>query len=169
LGRKDSGIFLVQLMIAVILISVIATAYWNFRSGPVDPLPQEAAATTDNGFIQAALDEIGYHICFARRNNQNDSGQPLLIKEEIKSDRVIVLHNNVRYEYFVDEDCNLVRRQGPDEVVMAGGIQSLKVARLGSQTVVVTITMNSLNNESRHPGGILSRSFSTVVAANGIS
>lgn len=161
--------FLVELMIIVILISVVATAYWNFRSGHLEPLPQDMEATSQNIFIQAALDEIGYHICFARRAPNQSSVQPLLIESNARSDRIVVFHSNARYEYFVDESNNLVRRHGGEDVIMAAGVYSLNVARIGAQTLVVTISTSFQDERGFGPGNLVSRSFSTVVAANGIS
>jgi hypothetical protein len=155
-----------EIMIAVILISLIATAYLNFRAGQSDPLSQGAEDTARNSFVEAALEEIGYHICFARQ--QSPSVQPLIIDEGPRSDRIIVLHNNIRYEYFVDSANNLIRRQGTKDNILASDIQALKATRIGSQTMVITITTGYQGSESLASSGAISRSFSTVVAANGL-
>jgi hypothetical protein len=161
--------FLVELLIIVILISVVATAYWNFRSGQLEPLPQDLEATSQNSFIQAALDEIGYHICFARGNAARTPVKPLLIEDSDRGDRIVVFHNNARYEYYVDENNQLIRRCGGENIVMVSGVYSLNVSKIGAQTLVVTISTSFMDEQGLGPGNLVSRSFSTVVAANGIS
>ena len=166
---RNSGVFLVELMIVVILISVAATAYLNFRSGQREPLPREQETTAQNSFIQAALDEIGYHICFARRGADQRAIEPLLIENGPKSDRIVVFHSNAKYEYFVDHNNNLIRRREGKDIIMANGVYSLRVARVGVQTLVVTISTGFQEQRGLSHGSLVSRSFSTVVAANGIS
>lgn len=166
--QKDSGFYLIELMIIVILISVVATAYWNFRSGRLDPLPQDFEASTGNSFVQAALDEIGYHVCFARQNAAEGSMKPVIIEDGVRSDRIIIFHNFSRYEYFVDDNGNLTRRLGMQDEILVPGVQSLKIARIGSQTVIVTITTSFQDGDVLEDNGIISRSFSSVVAANGL-
>ncbi|OGC89796.1 MAG: hypothetical protein A2W25_02835 [candidate division Zixibacteria bacterium RBG_16_53_22] len=166
---KNSGVFLVDLMIVVILISVAATAYLNFRSGQHEPLPQIQEVTAQNGFIQAALGEIGYHISFARRGTGHEVAEPLIIENGAESDRIVVFHGNAKYEYFVDQDNDLIRRREGKDTVMADGVGSLRVTRVGGQTLVVTISTNLRDDQGLSPETRVSRSFSTVVATNGIS
>lgn len=169
MGKKDSGMFLVELMIVVILISVVATAFWNFHSEQLQVDKPPGGVTVPNSVIQAALDEIGSHVRLARPESAHSSSSPLAIIKGSQTDRLLVRHNNVDYEYFVDVANNLVRRRGEDEIIIASNIIDLRVARIGSQTLIITISGNYDSDRNQASKGIISRSYSIVVEAEGIS
>jgi len=168
LSNRNNGMLLVELMIVVILISVISTAFWNFNSDRSEPAPQQIDNSRDSS-IQAALDEIGYHICFARRNPADSHAKSIVIDDGFKSDRILIYHDNSTYEYFVDDEDRLIRRHANEDIVLGARIYSLNISRIGSQTLVVTISTGLYDEQHAGPGGLVSRSFSTVVASNGIS
>ena len=160
---RDTGIALMELMIVVILISVVATAYWNLSAVSHVPTSNELSDYSADSTIQTALDEIGYHLYCARKTDRIISA--IEIDSGDVADRLGIWHQGSYYSYFLDDDRNLIRQNGKSIEALASGVSTLRVTRIGQKTLVVTIVRKV---ESRTgEGDSVSNSFSTVVLAGG--
>jgi hypothetical protein len=168
LGRRENGISLIELMIIVILISVIATAFLNSRLHISLPAEERPKAAVLDDSIRSALDEISYHLRFAGYASPAEA-RPVSIEYGERADRIMILHNGARFEYFLDNAGNLMRKVGETQEILASKITSLKVLVTGKETIVVTISTDSGARQETNGSKMLSRSFSTAVATNNLS
>lgn len=168
MGRRENGISLIELMLIVILISVVATAFLNSQIRTSLPPEEPAKAEVLDDSIRSALDEISYHLRFAGFASPAEA-RPVSIEYGEKADRLVILHNGARFEYFLDDTGNLMRKVGETKEILASKITSLKVLVTGKETIVVTISTDCGARQEMSGSKMLSRSFSTAVAANNLS
>jgi hypothetical protein len=167
LRKNDKGIYLIELMIIVILISVVATAFLRFHSEQSDTMLSDSTFAISHKYIRAALDEIGFHLRFARPRFPDSPDKPLLIRNEASSDWIRILHNGIAYEYFVNDKAQLVRRMNNTEDILVENVNSFKALQMGTQTVVLTISVKTPNDITDYPPPE-TQSFSEVIISNSI-
>ena len=168
MNSRDNGISLIELMIIVILISVIATVFLNTQNHASFPPEERSKTMVLDDSIRSALDEISYHLRFAGFAS-HDQVRPVSIIYGDRSDKLLIQHDGVRFEYFLDNSGNLMRKVGQTQEVLASQITALKILVTGKETVVITISTNSGARQETDKLKILSRSFSTAVATNNLS
>jgi type II secretory pathway pseudopilin PulG len=161
----NRGMFLLELLIVVILISVVATAYLNFHSGQTDRESADSSLADSNQYIFAALKEIGFHLRFACPRFPDSPAKSVFIDNTGESDRIKILHNGIIYEYLVDNNNQLIRRMASKEDVLADNVISLKALPMGNQTIVITLTVKT-PIDIIDSSGEEARSFSEVVTTN---
>jgi uncharacterized protein YxeA len=165
LARASKGISLIELLIIVVMISVVATAFWNLRIGRSEnPLAQSPKAGAD-GTIRSALDEIASNLRFASYNSLGRK-EALTVDRRGNSEVIRIVQNDVILEYFVDDQGNLIRRVGSLETILGENIASLKLLKMGKETVIITISVKDDSIDNADDGADLSRSFSTVIRMN---
>jgi hypothetical protein len=167
LMNNRKGIYLIELMIIVILISVVATAFLRFRSERSDSMLTDSTFAISHKYIRATLDEIGFHMRFARPRFPDSPDRPLLIKNEASSDWIRILHNGIAYEYFVNDKAQLIRRMNNSDDVLVENVNSFKAHQMGDQTVVLTISVKIANDIIDYPASE-TQSFSEVIITNSI-
>ena len=166
MDRNAKGISLIELLIMVVMISVVATAFWNSRAHRGGDDTDYASSSSDDGGIAAALDEIASNVKFAAHSPQG-VGEPLITSQGARGDHIQVFQNNSCVEYFVDEQGCLVRRANSRETVLGDSIASLRLTRMGKETVVITISGKSDGICGNDSTAQESRTFSAVVGVGG--
>lgn len=159
---SNKGFALDKLMILAISVSVVATSAWNAQIRGTDSLQGPSAESEFGGEIRGALDEIRYHIRLAGYKPAGDI-EPLVIEKGQKSDIIKIRHNGACYEYLVDSNDNLIRRVESTEKVIAENLKSLRTARVGQNTVVVTISSDRHRRDGRDGIEVMSKSYSVIV------
>jgi hypothetical protein len=162
---RGNGIALIEVMIVVILISVLATVFWNLQFASRGRPSMESAFEPADTAIRSGLDEIRRHLSLARRTRS--VGSPITIEKGDVTDTIEVRYHGRDIKYYVDDHWNLTRVDGGSTEVLASNVEALKVTRLGMKTLVVTMVARSPQGGGE--GDSLSlRSFSAVVPAEGI-
>ncbi len=158
----NRGISLIQLLIVVILISVISTAIWNLRVNRTDLEFDQISSAKDENDVRLALDEIGYHLNLAGYGLSGGSEPLVIVKGEI-TDTLCVRHNDISFEFYIDEKGSLIKRIETVDKILAENIYSLQAVKVNPTSVAVTlstVTMDALNDKGQET---LSKSYSTVV------
>jgi hypothetical protein len=159
---SENAFALDKLMILVIAVSVIATGAWNAQLRETDTLQKPSVKGEIGGNFKNALEEIRYHVRLAGYKMEGDV-EPLLIEKGQKSDIVEIRHNGVCYGYFVDDNGNLIRRVESTEKIIAENLNSIRTARVGQNTVVVTISSARHRRENGDEIETMSKSYSVIV------
>lgn len=159
---SSTGFALDKLMILIISISVVATGVRNAQIRESDTLLEPLARGDVGSKIKNALEEIRYHLRLAGYKLESDS-EPLKVEKGQKSDIIEIRHNGVCYKYFVDNNGNLIRRVESIERVIAENLNSIRTARVGQNTVVVTISSAQHHRENKDEIETMSRSYSVIV------
>jgi hypothetical protein len=165
---SERALALDKLMILVIAVSVIATSAWNAHVRDADTLRPQTDRSKVGDQIKNALEEIRYHLRLAGYKLEGDV-EPLLIKKGEKSDFVEIRHNDVCYGYFVDSDDNLIRRVESTEKIIAENLSSIRMVRVGQNTVVVTISSAQQRRENNDEIETMSKSHSVIVEMRNLS
>jgi hypothetical protein len=162
---RDEGMTLIEIMIIVVLISTIATAYWNYHITQKSEQIGEAEFSGPDSAITLALDEIGYYLHLARPDTIGGR-KPFTVAHQAGSDKITILHDSLFYEYYIDNRGNLIRHVNSSFERLAEDIISLRALRMGAQTLVITLsTRNRLDSVS---SGEQFRSYSKVVNSTGL-
>jgi hypothetical protein len=163
LYSRNKGIALVELLIVVILISTLATAFWNFYITRDQMVKGEAEYSPVDSIADSILDEIARGMHQARPDSQNTSGV-ISVKNDGFSDEIGFVCGNTMTSYFVDGGHYLIRERKSEKSMLLSDVNSLKVTALGSQTLLLTLSMKPDDAKSDTPGAV--RSYFKVAAVN---
>lgn len=161
-NNGQNGFSLIQLLIVVIMVSVVSTAVWNLQVNQVEADFESYRGDTAESSIKMALEDIKYHLGLAGYNLEKGQ-KPLEISKGEKSDILKIRHNGVCFEYYVDENKNLVKKIQDKGKSIAENVNTLKTNRLEGRKI--TVTLSTVTTEETDPDKIeiLSKSYSTVV------
>ena len=159
--RAKYGFSLVQLLIVIVMVSVLATAFWNLSVNRMESPYNGYRDGTDNS-LKLALDEIGYHLGLAGYGLQQGRS-PLEIIKKKDSEELRVWHNNICFEFFVDKDNHLVKKVENSIKIIADNISSLNTAKIGNNRIIVTLSTIALKEDNENKIETLSKSYSSVV------
>ena len=158
------GMALVEIMIIVILISTVATAYWNYYITHDFPSPIERAYSPTDSIANDILDEIALNMRLARPDSAQ-SRIPVIISKNGKSDQIDIISRDIRYIYYVDQYYNLYRRIGNNRGLLLDDVLSFRVTPMGIHTFVITLQVGQIASEaSSTPADY--RNYSRVVSIN---
>jgi len=163
LHSRDKGIALVELLIVVILISTLATAFWNFyntRDRIVEGNPEYSPV---DSIADGILDEIAFGLHQAHPNSPNTSGA-VSVKSDGISDEIEITNSTIRTSYFVDSKHYLVRERKSEKTVLLSDVNSLKVTALGSQTLLLTLSLKLNDTQTDNSEAV--RSYFKVATVN---
>ncbi len=150
-------------MIIVVLISTIATAYWNFHIAGGRGSPDELDGYEPDSAVTAALDEISGYLRLTRPDSTSELVE---IEHTGETDRIRIIHENIMYHYYVDNRSNLVRRIDADCIRLAEDVVSLKAFRMGSQTLIVTLSVRESDSAGSDEDY---RSYSRVITSDALA
>jgi prepilin-type N-terminal cleavage/methylation domain-containing protein len=156
------GVSLIELLLVVILISTVATAYLNFRNNPRFSPGNETKLSAFDNAIYAALDEIGLELHLAYRNR---AGDVVSINHLKSSDKIIIRAENGQIDYQIDDGGRLIRQIGHERRVMAEGALYFKTRKLGRETIVLTLLARPTKKETCGSDNCI-RSYSRAVTVN---
>ena len=159
--RANYGFSLVQLMIILVMVSVIATAFWNMSVNRMESPYNGYRDGTDNS-LKLALDEISYHLGLAGYG-LTPGRRPLEILKRENSEELKVWHNDICFEFFVDKENHLVKKVENSIKIIADNINSLNTAKIGNNRIIVTLSTIALKEENENKIETLSKSYSSVV------
>jgi hypothetical protein len=160
---KNSGISLIELLVIVILISTVATAFLNIRDDLCQSNSLEPRFSAFDSALYAAIDIIASDFqlaCLAQPGEE----KPLVIEHQEGTDIIRIKKDNCQREYLVDADGRLVRIDKNGRFTLARDIVSLRVLELGKATIVLTVTARA-GGESFNEDYEL-RSYSRVTSLN---
>jgi len=162
--RKASqkGFSLIQLLIVVIMISVLSTAFWNLHINRLEASYDGYRGGTAENSVKMALEDIKYHLGLAGYDLDNGK-KPLEIIRGKENDRLIIRHNDICFEFFVNDDKNLVKKIDNTGKIIAENVNSLKAADMGDNRITVTLSTVSSTEDDRGKIETLSKSYSTVM------
>jgi hypothetical protein len=158
----QNGFSLIQLLIVVIMISVVSTAFWNLHINRLEANYDGYQDGTAENSVKMALEDIKYHLGLAGYGLGNNK-KPLKISKGKESDRLIIWHNNICFEFFVDDNKNLVKKIENTDKIMAENVNSLKATEMDDSRVSVTLSTVSMKENDEDKIETLSKSYSTVV------
>jgi hypothetical protein len=158
----QNGFSLIQLLIVVVMISVISTAFWNLHISQVEEDFESYRGGATENSVKMALEDIKYHLGLAGYNLEKGS-KPLEITKGEKSDIIRIWHNDVCFEFYVDENKNLVKKIQDTGKIIAENVNSLNTNRLEGRKIAVTLSTVSTQEDDMDKIEILSKSYSTVV------
>jgi len=158
----QKGFSLIQLLIVVIMISVVSTAFWNLHVSRLEASYDGYQSGTAENSVKMALEDIKYHLGLAGYDLGNGK-KPLKIAKRKESDKLIIWHNNICFEFFVDDNKNLIKRIENTDKIMAENINSLKAIEMGDSRITVTLSTTSTKENEQDKIETLSKSYSTVV------
>jgi len=138
--RSDNkGISLIELLIIIILISTLATAYLNFRDHTNRAAGYGSKYSVLDSALYAAVDIIANDLRLTRKI-KSDGENPLIIEHLADTDIIKIKRINFQREYLVDENGRLIRIDNNGRFTLAGEIVSLRARELGQENIVLTIT-----------------------------
>jgi len=158
----QNGFSLIQLLIVVIMVSVVSTAIWNLQINRMEADFESYREGTAENSVKMALEDIKYHLGLAGYNLEKGQ-KPLEIKKGEKSDILKIWHNGVCFEYFVDENKNLVKKIQDSGKTIAENVNSLNTNRLEGRKIAVTLSTITTEENNSDKIEIQSKSYSTVV------
>ncbi len=158
----QNGFSLIQLLLVVVMISVISTAFWNLQVSRTEASYDGYRGGTSESSVKMALEDIKYHIGLAGYDLQKGK-KPLKIVKGKKSDRLIIWHNDVCFEFYVDNDNNLIKKIQNTEKTIAENVNSLNTTKVDDNRVAVTLSTVSMKDNDQDKIETLSKSYSTVV------
>lgn len=159
--KSVRGISLIQLLIAVILISTVATAYMNLQGQMALSQRNAPRISTIDSTRFAVLDNIALQLQLARRDPY-ERGEPFEIKHQGATDRILIKHDNAEIEYLVDEQGRLIYKDNRNQKTLAEEVIFLKAQKLGKETIVLTLATRSTGGNGDSPYSP-SNSYSKVV------
>lgn len=157
----QNGFSLIQLLIVVVMISVISTAFWNLHINRLEEGFETFRGGTAESSVKMALEDIKYHLGLAGYNLETGK-KPLEITKGADSDILKVRHNDVCFEFYVDESRNLVKKIQDSGKIIADNVNSLNINRLEGRKIAITLSTVS-TEEDDDKIETLSKSYSTVV------
>ncbi len=162
--KSVRGISLIELLIAVILISTVATAYMNLQGEMALSQRNETHLSPIDSTRFAVLDNIALQLQLARRDPYK-RGEPLEIKHQGASDKILIKHDNAEIEYLVDEHGKLICRDSRNQKTLADEVVFLKARQLGKETIVLTMATHGSAGKNGSPSSS-SSSYSKVVTVD---
>jgi hypothetical protein len=66
--------------------------------------------------------------------------KPVEIINDGESDRIVIRHNDIEFDYYVDSESNLIKKVKSIEKIVATNIKSIKTTETRSNMIVVTIS-----------------------------
>ncbi len=159
--KSVRGISLIQLLIAVILISTVATAYMNLQGEMALSKQSEPRISTLDSTRFAVLDNIALQLQLARRDPY-ERGEPLEIRHQGVSDKILIRHDNVEIDYLVDDHGKLIYKDKSNQKTLAEEVIFLKAQKLGKETIVLTMATRPTAGNGDSPYSS-SNSYSKVV------
>jgi len=163
LRSRNKGIALVELLIVVILISTVATAFWNFYITRDRIVGGEIKYSPVDSIAEGILDEIALGLRQARPDSQNSS-QAISVSSDGFSDEIRITYGNLKTTYLVDSGYNLVRERKSEKSTLLSDVNSLKVTALGSHTLLITLLLKQNDSQSDNQGTV--RNYSKVTTVN---
>lgn len=159
------GIALDKLLIGIITVSVISTAFWNYQIRNSEVWSDPLLDGRSDEKAKLALDDIKYHLVLAGYESGREKDN-FKVKKGKQTDIISVKHNGVNVEYRVDENHNLIRKLESAEKVLAENILSLRLLKIADGSAVVTVTRSTLTQGNEKEMETLSKSYSIVVESN---
>ncbi len=156
------GVSLIELLVAVILISTMATAFLNLRNNRRIFINNESELSVLDSAYYAVLDEIGLEL---RMANRKRDGKAMPVKYLKAADKITINTENGQIQYQIDDCGRLIRRTGHGSQILADNALYLKIRELGRETVVLTLIARPMADD---PGGLGHdvRSYSRVITVN---
>lgn len=161
-NARQNGFSLIQLLIVVVMVSVISTAFWNLHINRMEAGFESYRGGTAENSVKMALEDIRYHLGLAGYNLEKGQ-KPLQIIKGKNSDILRIWHNDVRFEFYVDEGKNLVKKIQDTGKIIAENVNSLNTNRLEGKKIAVTLSTVSTKEDDQDKIETLSKSYSTVV------
>jgi len=158
----QNGFSLIQLLIVVIMVSVVSTAVWNLQVNRMEADFESYREGTAENSVKMALEDIKYHLGLAGYNLEKGQ-KPFEISKGEKSDILKIWHNGVCFEYYVDENKNLVKKIQDTGKTIAENVNSLNTNRLEGRKIAVTLSTVTTKENEADKIETLSKSYSTVV------
>ncbi len=160
--RGQIGISHIQILVIMVMVSVIATAFWNLQVNNMDTDFDNYSRAIDGNDVKIALEDIKYHLGLAGYALE-DGQKPLEIEKNEKSEVLKIRHNDVCFEFYVDHEFNLIKKVETSKKVMATNISSLKTAGIGGRKLIVTLATVPLRENDENNSETLSKSYTTIV------
>ena len=160
---NNKGISLIELLVIVILISTVATAYLNFQDDTKRSASHEPGYSVLDTALYAAIDIIANDLRLARKIIP-DGDNPVAIEHLAETDIIKIKRANFQREYQVDVNGRLIRIDSNGRVTLAREIVSLRARELGQENVVLTITARM--GRTSYDGKDELRSYSRVATVN---
>ncbi len=159
---NQNGWALVEIMIAVILISVVATSFWSARVRQQVSLFNPIDGSGKYQEIVSALDDIKDQFGLAGFD-LSMKVDPYAMRQGDKSDTLIIYHNNACFQYFLNDQGQLIKNVAGSSRVIAKNISSFKISNSGPEDIQVMVSTREIENSPSGGSMPLSKSFSALI------
>ncbi len=160
---KNKGHVIVKLLVSLISVSAICTAFLNVQLNARQQVYYEDLSSLMSMQARSAFDRLSYHVKLAGYAN-TDYKKPLEIIEGSESDTLRVWHNDVEIIFYVDRnlDAGTLCEQidGADREIV-NGVKSLRIER--PKYDLITVEMELSQSDKNESNKIVSRSYSTSI------
>lgn len=165
MNSRHNGIALIELLIIVILVSTLATAYWNFYLYSGNNPAAQAEYSPIDSIAYDILDEITLNMRQARFDSLQ-GGNPITISHNADSDEIDIRAYGKNLIYYVNDKNFLIKNEGTERRFLLGEVNTLKAVRLGSQTLLITIIIG--HDSGQGDSNAKPQNYSRVVTVNSI-
>lgn len=165
--RADAGFTLVELMVAMVMLSIVSTATFYFYIGQHQAYVTQSDVSDMQQNGRAAVRELSYHLRQAGFNTPADSAAFTIFFVGGGRDSITINHHDSSYTFFVDAtDASnpvLMRRVNNDSaVVFAENIDSLAFTAVAANEVSVCLVARTSRVDPAS-GDYRRRRFATLV------
>lgn len=167
LQRVDAGFTLVELMVAMVMLSIVSTAtlYFYISQHQAYVTQSEVSDMQQNGV--AAIREFSHHLRQAGFDPPVDSSAFTIFTVGGGPDSITINHHDTSYTFFIDATDSLhqllMRRANSDSaVIFAEDIDSLAFTEVSANEVLIVLVAKTRRVDSAL-GDYRRRRFATVV------
>lgn len=165
--RVDAGFTLVELMVAMVMLSIVSTATFYFYIGQHQAYVTQSDVSDMQQNGRAAVRELSYHLRQAGFNTPADSAAFTIFFVGGGRDSITINHHDTSYTFFVDATDSLhplfMRRVDSDSaVVFAENIDSLGFNLVSANEVSIAIVARTSRTDHAS-GDYRRRRFATLV------
>ncbi|KPJ49863.1 MAG: hypothetical protein AMJ41_02195 [candidate division Zixibacteria bacterium DG_27] len=165
--RVDAGFTLVELMVAMVVLSIVSTATFYFYVSQHQAYVTQADVSDMQQNGRAAVAQLSYHLRQAGFNPPEDSSAFTIFTVAGGPDSITINHHDTSYTFFVDATDSLnpilMHRINSDSaVVFAENIDSLSFNLVSSNEVSIALVARTSRTDPAS-GDYRRRRFATLV------
>jgi prepilin-type N-terminal cleavage/methylation domain-containing protein len=151
--RADAGFTLVELMVAMVMLSIVSTATFYFYIGQHQAYVTQSDVSDMQQNGRAAVRELSYHLRQAGFSPPVDSSAFTIFAVGGGPDSITINHHDTSYTFFVDATDSLnpilMRRVNSDSaVIFAEDIDSLTFTQVSANEVSIVLVAKTRRVDS---------------------
>ena len=160
---EKKGHVLVKLLVSLISVSAISTAFLNVHLNARQQVYYEDLSSLMSMQARSAFDRLSYHLRLAGYAN-SEYKKPVEIVKGTESDTLKIWHNDVEIVFYLDHeksDNALYEKVDGSARKVIEGVKSLKLAQSNFDLISIELTLSQTDTDESSK--IVSRSYSTSI------